>query len=711
MPQLLHLQRALARWVTVWLVGVAGGFLHGQQALVIYGDGLANGFQDWSWAPDNLANTTPVHSGARSISVTAAAWQGFYLHHEALDTHLYASLGLWANGGTGGQRLQLQAVVGGTAQAPYVLPALAANTWKQFVVPLSALSAADRTNFEGFWLQLRNDGAGGTFYLDDLGLAARPPPARVRVRVEAGQEVRVVDARLFGVNTAVWDGQLDTAATLSALQAADLQALRFPGGSLSDEYHWARNVTDHNTWTWATSFDQFAAVATNLGARVFVTANYGTGSPAEAAAWVRYANITHQYGCRFWEIGNEVYGGWETDSNTPPHDPVTYAQRFRDYVQAMKAVDPTIKAGVVVVPGEDSFTNAAAAFVLNPRTGERHAGWTPVVLATLRSLGVSPDFAIHHRYPQNPGQESDPWLLGSSASWAQDAATLRQELRDYLGPAGAGVELVCTENNSVSSGPGKQTTSLVNGLFLADSTGQILQTEFNALIWWDLRNGQDPTGDNDPTLYGWRLYGDYGLLPPAGAPYPTYYATTLLRYFARGGDQVVRAASDYPLLAAYAARRSNGALSLLVINKSPTATLAASVALSGYEPFSNAVAYSYGIAQDEAARTGLGATGLAQTTVSGVGVNFTSSFAPYSMTVLALAPAAPELSLVGPAGLTNTPIEVRVTSAAPMPWVIQASADLRAWTRLATNTDWASPWRWGPATNGPWRFYRAVWPP
>src|SRR5439155_1557469 len=100
---------------------------------------------------------------------------------------------------------------------------------------------------------------------------------------------------------------------------------------------------------------------------------------------------------------------------------------------------------------------------------------------------------------------------GAANSWKTIATNLRTEItRDY-GTAGTNIELVSTENNSVSSNPGKQTTSLVNGLFLAESTGQILQTEFNALVWWDLHNGQLTTNNNKATLYGWRMYGDYGI--------------------------------------------------------------------------------------------------------------------------------------------------------------------------------------------------------
>jgi hypothetical protein len=174
-------------------------------------------------------------------------------------------------------------------------------------------------------------------------------------------------------------------------------------------------------------------------------------------------------GFKYWEIGNGVYGSWETDSNSPPHDPYTYTLRARDYISLIKGVDPTVKTGVVVTPGEDAYSNYTNPPVVNPRTQQTHNGWTPVLLATLASLGVTPDFAIHHRYPEGPGAETDAGLLASSTGWASDAANLRQQITDYFGPGGTNIELVCTENNSVSSNPGKQSTSLVNGLFMADN--------------------------------------------------------------------------------------------------------------------------------------------------------------------------------------------------------------------------------------------------
>ena len=58
-----------------------------------------------------------------------------------------------------------------------------------------------------------------------------------------------------------------------------------------------------------------------VGARAMITVNYGTGTPEKAAAWVTYANVTKSLGFRYWEVGNECYGSWETDANTRAHDP------------------------------------------------------------------------------------------------------------------------------------------------------------------------------------------------------------------------------------------------------------------------------------------------------------------------------------------------------------------------------------------------------
>src|ERR1019366_2831946 len=270
---------------------------------------------------------------------------------------------------------------------------------------------------------------------------------------------------------------------------------------------------------------------------------------------------------------------------------------------------------------------------------EGYQGWNAKMLATLKQLGVTPDWVSLHRYPQNiGGYEDDARLLQSTTWWTAEAAALRRQLRTYFGPANTNVEVLCTENNSMSQNTGKQTTSLVNGLYLADSFGQIAQIEINSFLWWDLRNGQDRKSNNSQALYGWRPYGDHGIMCGHGTRYPTFYTFKLLKYFARGGDRIVRATSNNKLLSAYAARRADGTLALLVINKSPDATLKADILIAGFQPESGAITYSYGIPQDEAARTGIGSSDIAQASFTVAAAEFPRTFPPYSATVVVLSP-------------------------------------------------------------------------
>jgi hypothetical protein len=310
--------------------------------------------------------------------------------------------------------------------------------------------------------------------------------------------------------------------------------------------------------------------------------------------------------------------------------------------------------------------------VVNPRTGVTHYGWTPVMLTYMRSNNCTPDFVIEHNYGPAAGDTQD---LLYSKGWASDAANLRQILNDYLGSAATNVTLEVTENGT---GGDRQNVSLPGGLFYADSIGQILQTEFNSRVWWDLRNGQGTVANPDPAFYGWRMNANGGVLSDGGIVYglggvgnlyPTYYCAKLMPKFAADGDTVVRATSDYPLLATYSVMRTNGTLTLLVINKSASSNLTANFNLSGYVPYGNAALYSYGIPQDEAARTGVGSPDIAQTNFIGAATTFSATFAPFSATVMVMISA--NQPPVTPTSLVATPSNAVVS----LSWNGSAGAD------------------------------------
>jgi hypothetical protein len=241
---MMQLLRHCLGFISGLAVMAAGLCAQAQGPLPVYADALVNGFQDWGWATRNYLNPSPVHSGTRSIAVTIdTAWAGLQIYHPDLDSSLYSSLSFWINGGArGGQTLRVYGLlhVGSSdnaAQANYSLGALKTNAWQQFVIPLSALGVANKSNFTGFVIQDRRGVAQPTFYVDEVQLLANPPPALVHLGIDAGQPLRTVDARWFGVNTAVWDANFDTPSTIALLKEMGTRVLRFPGGSLSDDYH------------------------------------------------------------------------------------------------------------------------------------------------------------------------------------------------------------------------------------------------------------------------------------------------------------------------------------------------------------------------------------------------------------------------------------------------------------------------------------------
>jgi hypothetical protein len=691
--------------------------------LALYTDSIVNGFQDWSWATVNLLSSTPVHSGSYAIAVTDGGNQALAFNRGEFNSSPYSDLTFWVNGGSsGGQLLQVWGLLDYNAVTPIEISALKTNTWQQVTIPLSTLGLANTTNVTGFWIQGRSGGAQPTFYVDDMELTPAATPALVHLGADAGKTLYPVDARQFGFNTATWDGSLGNAETLPSLQEIGCTALRWPGGSTSDAYDWASDPSGNGI---------FQNLATNLGAQVFTTINYGTGTPAEAAAWVRMANQTNHCNFKYWEVGNECYGSWETDDHAVPQDPYTYATNAVVCIQLMKAAYPAvpIKVGVVVVPGEGSYANNQLHYAINPRTGTTNYGWTPIVLSVMKSLGVTPDFLIYHDYPQYTSSgwtfyagspDSDPLLLQVAdnpspsdwSDWASAAANLRQQITDYIGTVGSNIELCVTENNSDAGAMGRQSTSLVNALYLADSTASLMKTEFRSHLFWDLHNGQETDGDFDPTIYGWRTYGDYGILSGANSPYPTFYAQKLMKSFARPGDNVLAASSDNLLLTDYAVRRTNGALTLLVINKDMTNKLTAQIALTNFVPWSAATLLSYGIPQDQAAETNgaAAAQDLAAGSFSTAAPGFNYTFAPLSLTLFTFAPGPATIAVQS---VKPGQVQLQLRGQPGTPYVIQTSPDLDNWSSVATNslTGTSTNVTFPVSPGTPEQLFRAVWQP
>lgn len=447
-----------------------------------------------------------------------------------------------------------------------------------------------------------------------------PPAAAaadVEVVVNARAGLESVSPMAVGVNHAIWDTYLGTPEVADLMKAAGVRAMRYPGGSYSDIYHWRDHTAPGGFVAPNTDFDHFMAGVKRAGAQPIVTANYGTGTPEEAADWVRSANIDKGYGVKYWEIGNENYGNghygaeWEAD-NHPDKSPAGYATLVRDYATAMKAVDPNIKIGAVLTtPGEwpDGITAAGDA-----------GSWNNVVLSI---AGPVVDFAIVHWYP---GGTSAPEVLPKTDRIVDQVRLLRQQSRQL---AGKELPVALTELNT-SFGRNTQP----GALFAADSYATLMANGVFTIDWWNVHNGMGETS----TIGGQPDYNDFGLLssgncnadgticqPGVNTPFAPYYALSMMSKFAGAGDQLVVAGASDPLVKAHAARRTDGGLSVLLLNQSPDTAKTVALSYAGYTPATNAQVLTYNNG------------GTAITTSTGKAGAVT--LPPYSLTTLLLRPA------------------------------------------------------------------------
>ncbi|MEZ4729955.1 MAG: S8 family serine peptidase [Caldilineaceae bacterium] len=138
------------------------------EPVLIYDDGLAGGWEDWSWdTTRDFANTTPVLSGSRSIAVTYnAPWAGFYLHaNTPVNTTGYSSLRFRVRGSTTNNILL--AVCVNSCSYQYNVSTYA-DQWIQIDVPLT--SFGNPTAVSDIWWQNWNNTDQSTFYVDQIEL-------------------------------------------------------------------------------------------------------------------------------------------------------------------------------------------------------------------------------------------------------------------------------------------------------------------------------------------------------------------------------------------------------------------------------------------------------------------------------------------------------------------------------------------------------------
>jgi len=223
-----------------------------------------------------------------------------------------------------------------------------------------------------------------------------------------------------------------------------------------------------------------------------------------------------------------------------------------------------------------------------------------------------------------------------------DAANVPKSVPIYLG-----------EYNNDSGEEGKQSVSIVNGLYLGQMLGTVLDAGLPMATWWLAYGSCDEDGDFSKNLYGWQNFGSEALfsdgLPDpyvncndtpkiaGGTPFPT---ARVMAMFAAGvppGSQVRTvdvAGSLHTHVRAFGFAAGHGFALVLFDNTLKSIKLTAKIENSGQSSFDATLA-TYGKAQYDQSKQNKW-TGPTQKSLGKVGTSIPLTLPPYSITVLSL---------------------------------------------------------------------------
>jgi alpha-L-arabinofuranosidase len=307
--------------------------------------------------------------------------------------------------------------------------------------------------------------------------------------------------------------------------------VRFPAGSWGDE-------NDLQSY----QIDTFMGILQKMDATALIDVRLENGTPGKAAELVRYVNIERKYNVRYWAIGNEptLY----TTALHTNYDTPQFNRDWRATARAMKSVDPTIQ---LVGPELHQFTDQENQ---NPKDSAGRDWMTEF----LKANGDLVDIVSFHRYPFPVNTSAPPATIEelhrNVYQWDKIVIYLRALIQRTTG---RDLPIAVTEFNShynkVTKGEATP-DSHYNAIWLADVLGRILHNRVFMANQWMLTDHGDQGG--------WGLIG-YGEVRPS------YYVYQLYKLF---GREQIYSSSDDPDLSINAATRSDGTVTIIVINLS-----------------------------------------------------------------------------------------------------------------------------------------------
>lgn len=278
-------------------------------------------------------------------------------------------------------------------------------------------------------------------------------------------------------------------------------------------------------------------------------------------------------GVEYWEIGNEVFGngyyasgsdeGFELDLHVPydgtprfRHPDLSgtrYGEGVAEYSREMKAVDPDIKIGAVLVTPPDDYSWAPT--------------WNDEVLG---QCGQDIDFGVIHWYPNR----SD-LLRAPQQTIPTTFRELRAAFEEHAGENGDAIEVAVTELGTAPGAPQSQIE--LGGLFAGNAYLTYLAAGAMNVAWLELHNG---TFLSEAEPYEDMRRGR------------AFQGIRLARMVAGVGDALVRATSSDPVrVIAHAGVREDGYVTAMLLNADDHRN--ADVTLTGFDSAGEGEVYRY----------------------------------------------------------------------------------------------------------------------
>ncbi len=398
------------------------------------------------------------------------------------------------------------------------------------------------------------------------------------VAVDAGQTLRTMNPRrLGGTNVAMWYmGQdYDSPDVHQWMNELHAGYIRLPGGSWSNVVYWNGNgvrgpdgqvdpnrvgpdgypAVDYSSYApsfladprtlhpasggWHGHVDvktEQDFVQSIPGTEAMVCPNLGTGRPVDAAEWVKWANQKMGYNVHYWELGNELGGGWEPGNDLPfGKGQITaemYTRRFNEMANAMRRVDPSIKIG-------------GGAFAEQ----------------MLRDCGDNVNFVSIHDYPGSRTRSDAQMFADVAGIVEHDVAPVKKWIHQYQPQRENQIEIAYTEWNL---GGGVATSEMFSGLWASIFLGELAKNGVDVANLWDLFSDLLFDAHDGPRMRQ-----------------PEYDALWLWNNYT--GDRLIPCNSTNPSVYTYASR-ANDAVYVMLINTDPEHAANAAVRLAGFNP-------------------------------------------------------------------------------------------------------------------------------